>query len=503
MVKKSASYELTLPLPNLDLPAYQWLYEAVRSEILGGRLGPGARLPATRDLARQYGLARGTIVNAFDQLASEGYVEGSVGSGTYVSKVLPEQLLHVASKQAEKPATHRKLPTVISNYGLRAKLFGGYENRPTRAFRANLPALDLFPTALWTKIATRCLRRISKRNLMGCDPLGYGPLRHAVAEYLGRSRGVRCVPEQVAIVSGVQEALDLTARLLLDPGDLACIENPGYPGAVLAFQALGAKISAVGIDNAGIAIPQIPPRGVRLIYVTPGHQFPLGITMSLGRRLQLLEWAWKSGAVIFEDDYDSEYRYSGRPIPSLQGLDNHGVVLYASSFSKVLFPALRMGYIVIPFNLVNRFEAALSLSVRHAPLLEQLVVSDFITEGHFGRHLRRMREVYAERLSVLLGEADLRLAGLLEISSVAAGLQTVGWLADGVNAESAATAAADRNVDVTPLDRYSQGKVTPEGLQLGFAASDVKEIRRGVAELAIALEHERKANHRRSNNSQR
>jgi GntR family transcriptional regulator/MocR family aminotransferase len=224
----------------------------------------------------------------------------------------------------------------------------------------------------------------------------------------------------------------------------------------------------------------------------------LGTTMSLARRLQLLEWARKSGAVIFEDDYDSEYRYSGRPIPALQGLDDRGSVLYAGSFSKVLFPALRLGYMVIPFDLLHHFEATLSLSVRHAPLLEQLVLSDFITQGHFGRHLRRMRQVYAERLSVLLEEGRSKLAGLLEISSVEAGLQTIGRLCGGIDAESATAAAAKRNVDVTPTDRYSQGSVVPEGLQLGFSAVDGKEIRRGVRELAIALEAERKALHRGS-----
>jgi GntR family transcriptional regulator/MocR family aminotransferase len=501
MTKKSTSYELALPHPNPDVPAYQWLYDAMRSEILGGRLRPGARLPATRDLARQYGLARGTIVNAFEQLAAEGYVEGSVGSGTHVSKVLPDRLLQVAFRQPEKPATNGKRRPAVSHYAQRVRLFPGYEDRPTRAFRANLPALDLFPTKLWAKITMRCLRRISTRNLMGCEPLGYGPLRRAVAEYLGRSRGVRCAPEQVAIVSGVQEALDLTARLLLNPGDRVCVENPGYPGAILAFQAFRAKICPVGIDNDGMVVRQLPLRGVRVTYVTPAHQFPLGTTMSLARRLQLLGWARKSGAVIFEDDYDSEYRYSGRPIPALQGLDDRGLVLYAGSFSKVLFPALRLGYMVIPFVLLHHFEAALSLTVRHAPLLEQLALTDFITEGHFGRHVRRMREVYAERLSVLLDEARLRLTGLLEISSVEAGLQAAGWLSDGMNAESAATAAAKRDVEVTPMGRYSEGRRVPEGLQLGFAALDTKAIRRGVAELAIALDSERKDSHRGSKRS--
>jgi len=507
MAKLAAAFELALPPRDPTVPAYRWLYASLRAEILCGRLRPGARLPSTRDLANQYGLARGTIVNAFEQLKSEGYVEGSVGSGTHVSKVLPEKLLHVSSERvvldhAARLALHLKRQP-LSDYGRRAKLFSGYENRPIRAFRANLPALDLFPTTLWTKITLRCLRRISTRQLMGCDPLGYIPLRQAVAQYLSTSRGVRCVAEQVAIVSGVQEALDLTARLLLSPGDRVCVENPGYPGAVLVFQASRARIFAAGVDNEGIEIRQLPSHGVRLIYVTPGHQFPLGTTMSLARRLQLLEWARKSGATIFEDDYDSEYRYSGRPIPALQGLDDRGLVLYAGSFSKVLFPALRLGYVVVPFDLLHHFEAIQSLTSRHAPLLEQLVLTDFITEGHFGRHLRRMREVYAERLSVLLEEARLRLAGLLEISSVEAGLQTAGRLCGGIDAESAAAAGAKRNVDVTPVDRYSQGKVVPEGLQLGFAALDLKEIRRGVRELAIALEGERKAFHRGSRSARR
>lgn len=487
MAKRTTAFELALPARSPNLPAYRWLYESLRAEILDGRLRPGMRLPSTRDLALQYGLARGTIVNAFEQLKSEGYINGSVGSGTYASKVLPEKLLQVVSELGPRPAVRTNRTPTVSDYGKRTKLFSGYGNRPVRAFRANLPALDLFPTALWTKITMRCLRRISTSQLMGCDPLGYKPFRQAIAEYLAVSRGVRCVPEQVAVVSGVQEALDLAARLLLRPGDRVCVEDPGYPGAALAFQAFGAKIFAAGVDEQGIKLPQSPSQNVRLIYVTPGHQFPLGTTMSVSRRLELLEWAKKSGAIIFEDDYDSEYRYSGRPIPALQGLDKNESVLYAGSFSKVLFPGLRLGYVVVPAGLVHYFEAMQSLTVRHIPVLEQLVVTDFITEGHFARHVRRMREVYAERLSVLLEEARLRLTGFLEISPVEAGLQTVAWLCGGTDAESVAVTAAKRNVDVTPLNRYSRGGFAREGLQLGFAALDVKEIRRGVRELVRAL----------------
>lgn len=487
MAKQTAAFEIAVPARNPKLPAYRWLYQSLRAEILGGRLRPGMRLPSTRDLAFQYGLARGTIVNAFEQLKSEGYLDGSVGSGTYVSKVLPENLLQVASEHPPRFTVRRSRQPAVSDYGRRTKLFGGYENRPIRAFRANLPALDLFPITLWTKLTMRRLRRISTRQLMGCDPLGYQPLRQAIAEYLSVSRGVRCVHDQVVVVSGVQEALDLTARLLLQPGDQVCVENPGYPGAALAFQAFGAKIFAADVDEQGIALPQEHSPNVRLVYVTPGHQFPLGTTMSLARRLELLEWAKKARAMIFEDDYDSEYRYSGRPIPALQGLDKNESVLYAGSFSKVLFPALRLGYVVVPTGLIHYFEAMQSLTVRHVPLLEQLVLTDFIAGGHFARHVRRMREEYAERLSVLLEEVRLRLTGLLEISPVEAGLQTAAWLCGGIDPEAAAVAAAKRNVDVIPLNRYSQGTPARGGLQLGFAALDVKEIRRGVKELARAL----------------
>ncbi len=493
MLKRTTTFELMLHPRESGTPAHRWLYSALRAEILDGHLRPGARLPGTRDLANQYGLSRGTIVNAFDQLKSEGYVEGTVGSGTYVSKILPEELLHVTRVAKAQRPTQRKPRRSISDYGKRVKLFSGLETRAPRAFRTNLPALNLFPTELWTQITARRLRRASTNLLRGCDPLGYRPLREAVADYLSTSRGVKCAAEQVVIVSGVQEALDLVARLFLNPGDRVCMENPGYPGAAIVFEAVGAKISALRVDEEGMQLREPSLRGALLIYVTPAHQFPLGITMSLRRRLELLAYARKSGALIFEDDYDSEYRYSGRPVPALQGLDRHGLVLFAGTFNKVLFPSLRLGYLVVPPDLVSYFAATISVASRHAPLLDQAVLCDFITAGHFGRHLRRMREVYAERLSVLMESAQQRLAGLLEISNIEAGLQTVGWLRNGLAAESAAKAAATRDVEVIPLGRYSRGHKAQEGLQLGFAAVETAEIRRGVHELAVALEEEASA----------
>jgi GntR family transcriptional regulator / MocR family aminotransferase len=490
MAKEASSFELALAPRDLGVPVYRWLYSALRQEILTGRLHAGTRLPASRDLAKQYHLARGTVVSAFEQLKAEGYVEGTVGAGTYVSKTLPERVLQFARPAQIQPGNARKTKRAFSDYSRRAELFPNYEMRPIRAFRSHLPALDRFPTAIWAKITARRWRDVSRTLLMGCDPLGYPPLRQILAEYLSSSRGVNCIAEQVAIVSGLQEALDFVGRIFVRPGDQVCVENPGYTGAALAFQAYGAKIVACDVGDEGIQLEQLPRRGVRLLYITPAHQFPLGTTMSVARRLQVLEWARNSSSVIFEDDYDSEFRFSGRPIPALQGLDGHGLVLYAGSFSKVLFPGLRLGYLVLPCDLVNAFEAAKSLTSRHSPIVDQVVLNEFIFEGHFARHIRRMRQLYGERLAILLENACRNLAGMLTISDVEAGLQTVGWLCPGLIGESVAAAAARRNVDVTPVSRYRVGRAIPEALQLGFAAIDENEIRRGVKELAIALEGE-------------
>lgn len=498
MAKRTTTFPLTLPPRDEGAPSYRWLCTVLKAEILEGRLRPGARLPATRDLAAQYGLSRGTIVNAFEQLKSEGYLEGSVGSGTYVSPVLPDDWLR-APRKRRAPAGDSSSQTAsapvrrLSRLGRRVRLLPAHEPGPTRAFRTDQPALDLFPTTLWAQVAARRLRRVPASLLLSCDPLGYRPLQEAVAGYLATSRGVKCAPEQVAIVSGAQEALDLVARLFLDPGDRVAIENPGYPGAAEAFAALGAEVAAARLDGEGIVIDS-RLQGARLVYVTPAHQCPSGIAMSLARRLELLEWARQAGALIVEDDYDSEFRYAGRPIPALQGLDRHGVVLFVGSFSKVLFPSLRLGYLVVPPDLVDAFAAAKSVASRHAPVLEQAVLCDFITEGHFGRHIRRMREIYAERLAVLLASARERLAGRLEVSDVEAGLQTAGWLSGASSGVEVARAAAARSVEVTPLSRYFLDAVSGdpraerEGLVLGFAAVDAQEIRRGVTELAAALE---------------
>ena len=487
MARETTALPLSLAAPAAGVPLSRWLYEQLRAAILEGRLHPGARLPATRDVGEMYRLSRATVVTAFEQLKSEGYVEGRTGSGTYVSKVLPEQLLHAGGLRREGRLPHRRIS--LSAYAKRLQPFRSLPAQPVRAFRANQPALDLFPTALWAQVAARRLRRVSTKLLAGGEILGYRPLREAVAEYLNTSRGVRCAAEQVLIVSGAQEGLDRTARLLLNPGEPAWMEEPGYPGAAAVLRAVGARICGVPVDAEGLDLAGGIQRWPlpKLLYVTPAHQFPLGVTMSLRRRLMLLEWARKAGVMIFEDDYDSEYRYSGRPVPALQGLDRAGVVIFGGSFSAVMFPALRLGYLVVPPEMVDVFAAAQSVSTHHPPLLGQAVLCDFIREGHFARHIRRMREVYAERLNVLLKAAREQLEGAVEISNVEAGLQTMGWLRGRMGAEEAARAAAEKNVEVVPLSRYAFGRAPGNGIVLGFAAVEAKELRRGVQELASVL----------------
>ncbi|HUM13434.1 MAG TPA: PLP-dependent aminotransferase family protein [Myxococcaceae bacterium] len=487
MPRRSGTLELVLAPRRRGQPAQRWVYEALRSAILGGRLRSGARLPATRDLARQHGLARGTVVAAFAQLRAEGYVRSTVGAGTFVGEVPPDALLALERTPGWVPSPWRPPRIRASRFAGRVRAFPVLEPRRTRAFRTDLPALELFPASLWAQVAGRVLRGASTRLLLGCEPLGHRPLRAAIAAHLRASRGARCETEQIAIVSGVQEALDLAARLLIDPGDRVCLEDPGYGGAARAFSAAGARLVPLPVDAGGLVIDRRRLARVRLVYTTPAHQYPLGMTMSVARRVALLRWARASGAVLFEDDYDGEYRYQGRPIPALQGLEPDAPVLLAGSFGKVLFPALRLGYLVLPGPLVDRVAALRSMTIRHPPVLDQAVLAAFIAEGHLGRHVRRMREVYAERRAVLYEAAARQLGEALALSPVEAGLQTSGLLGPGLRAEAVVRAAAEQDVEVTALGREWRGRFRGEGLLLGFAAVRTEEIRRGVDVLARVL----------------
>jgi GntR family transcriptional regulator/MocR family aminotransferase len=321
---------------------------------------------------------------------------------------------------------------------------------------------------------------------LGGDVMGYPPLREAMAEHLGSTRGIRCTADRIMIVSGTQQALDLVVRIVMDPGDRAWIEDPGYTGAAAVLEAWGAKVVPVEVDARGLRVDKgiRAAKDARFAYVTPAHQFPLGVVMAPERRDQLLKWACGSGAWIFEDDYDSEFRFSGRPISALQSMTLDDNVIFSGSFSKMLFPSLRMGFLVLPEMLVEPMRKARSLLDRHGPTLNQVVLCDFIAEGHFHRHLRRMRQVYAQHQEVLLASAAEHWTGLLNVEATETGLQTIGWLEGGRNDLDVARLAAAAGIDVTPLSNYAFKWPRKDGLQIGFGAVPPQQIRLAARRLA-------------------
>jgi GntR family transcriptional regulator/MocR family aminotransferase len=489
MAKRTTSFDFVVSSSPQGTALFQWLYDEVRSAILDGRLKRGMRLPSTRELALRYGVSRGTVVAAFEQLQSEGYLEGKVGAGTHVNTLLPEDLLH-AKGSSKRPETQKTYVPCLSQYARRLPAAPKIAAQPARAFRAATPGLDAFPLSLWAQISARRLRRATRSLLTDADPAGYRPLREAISNYLGIARGARCTPEQVIIVAGIQQGLDLTARLIVNPGDPVWVEDPCFPGVPAMFRALGARVVPVPVDQYGLDVAEGRRRSKRakLAYVTPAHQFPLGAVMPVERRLSLLNWARRCGSLIFEDDYDSEYRYCGYPIPTLQGLDQGGTVVLAGSFSKLLFPSLRLGYLVVPQALVDKFTAVKYIMDRHSVVLDQAILCDFITDGHFGRHIRRMREVYCQRFEVLHKEVQNRLGDRLRVPDIEAGVQVVGWLGDGLDAEAVAKTAIEFKVEVIPIGRFAIKNRVPQGLLLGFGAVGTQELLRGVDGLARAVE---------------
>jgi GntR family transcriptional regulator/MocR family aminotransferase len=474
------------------VPLYRQLYENLRQAILNGQLAPGTRLPSTREVAAELGLSRNTVMNAFEQLLAEGYVEGHVGSGTFVSQALPDELLTARAGSGRRFGPRRRRQTLSRRGQLLA-------STPVRAccpslgvvapFRTGTPALDAFPYEVWQKIVTRHWRR-PQRDLLGYgDPAGHLPLREAIASYLGAARAVRCRPEQVIVVAGTQQAIDLAARVLLDPGDSVWVEDYGYLAARAALTAAEARLVPVPVDEEGIGVAAGARLGpdARLVYVSPSHQYPLGVTLSLARRLSLLEWASRGGAWVVEDDYDSEFRYSGRPLAAMQGLDEEGRVIYLGTFSKVLFPSLRLGYMVVPEDMAEAFTSARALVGWCSPVVEQAVVADFIREGHFARHIRRMRALYAERQAALVEAARVELAGLLEVWPAAAGMHLTGWLPEGVDDAEVSRACVEAGLQTLPLSAFALRHYRRGALLLGYAAYDERQIRDGVRRLAVAL----------------
>jgi GntR family transcriptional regulator/MocR family aminotransferase len=470
-------------------PLFRQLYVHLKAAILDGRIGAGVRLPATRTLCALLNVSRQTVLAAYDQLMAEGYLEGTVGKGTFVSASLP------AGARNENAA-----PALVRPLSPRGELIAGGMARvlhhagPLRAFRASMPGLDLFPFDVWRRLEARHWRH-STGSLGYAGAAGHAPLRELLCAYLKASRGVQCTADQVVITSGSQQALYLLAQLLLAPGESMWIESPGYQGAVAPFTVAGARVCPVPVDPEGMDVAYATQHypDARLAFATPSHQLPLGVTMSLRRRLELLRWAEANRAWIVEDDYDSEYRHTGPPLASLQSLDRAGCVIYVGTLSKVLFPALRLGYVVAPPPLAAALARAKAVVDRHSPIVPQAALADFIAGGHFARHIRRTRDAYGERRQALLDALDARLAGRLRQGPSDAGLDVCVHFTEALAEETVAQHARDLGVDVRTLGYYTNPQAGADcavdpGLLLGFSAFTPDVLRAGVDDLARALE---------------
>jgi GntR family transcriptional regulator / MocR family aminotransferase len=477
-----------LPVFALDrrsaTPLYRQVYDGYREAIVLRRLRAGERVPSTRDLARELGISRIPVLTAFEQLLAEGYFEARVGAGTFVARALPDDFHASARKPAAAPTPVRPGPRRVA----RAPEPLLREPEPWLGgrgpFRLSQPAVDHFPSQVWAGLVARHVRNPRASLLHYGEPMGYRPFREAIASYLRTARGVRCEADQVMVVSGSQQALEIASRVLFEPGAAVWVEEPGYAGARDALLMTGARLVPVPVDRSGLDVAAGIAReaGARGAYVTPSHQYPLGVTMTAARRLQLLDWAQRGGAWIVEDDYDSEYRYESLPIASLQGLDRDSRVIYVGTFSKVLFPALRIGYLVVPADLVGRFTAVREATDVCPPSLFQAVLADFIGQGHFGRHLRRMRLLYAERRMALVHALRQHLPQV-EVLGDAAGMHLVAALPAGTRDRELAERAAAHGLWTMPLSACYLGPARQPGLVLGYGGVTEREIRDAVKRL--------------------
>ena len=483
--------DLVIPLDRTStIPLYQQLAEALRQAVLHQRLKPNQKLPPSRILATSLDISRATVTQSYDQLLSEGYFEARRGSGTFVCAQLPDDYLQSTPtpQPQESPATLRGLSRFGSNLLTVNRLNVPEPDEPI-SFRYGNPATEAFPSKLWRRLLARHCHNDPALLNYKHDAAGYLPLRTAIADYLGRARAIQCRPEQVIIVNGSQQALTLIAQLTLDPGDWVAVEDPGYLGARRCFMAQGATLQAVPVDAEGLEVETLSQFSYpfKLLYVTPSHQFPTGATLSLSRRLALLKWAQHTGTLVLEDDYDSEYRYGDRPIPALQGLDQNNTVMYVGTFSKILFPSLRLGYLVVPSPWIPLVSRAKWLCDRQSPLLEQYALTDCITEGHFERHIRRMRHLYNQRRQVLVNALQQYFGPRVTILGENAGIHLMARIETHLSDEQVIQAAARHGVGlISAQDHYLTTPKTGEFI-FGYTQVNEAQIEQGIQTLAQIL----------------
>ncbi len=475
--------QLVIPLSAQAGPLFRQVYLGLRKAVLSGAFQSGGRLPSTRDLAQQLGVSRTVVLLAYDQLLAEGFTEGRAGSGTYVSAGVGRS----SSAAAGESARLR-----LARFGKAAAIACSKLNVPRRAapslpydFAYGRSDLETFPFAMWRRLLLKCARRASAAELDYGPAAGNTALREAICTHLRRSRAVNCDPAQVIVVNGSQQALDLIARILLQPGDRVAVEDPSYQGTTEVLRAAGARLLPVPVDEHGLD-PGKLPANARIVFVTPSHQFPTGTILPLARRLALLDWAKRRDAVVVEDDYDGEFRYEGQMLESLQGLDRDARVIYIGTFSRTIFSALRIGYLVVPKSLVPAFTAAKWLCDRHTPGLEQETLAEFIASGMYERHLRRVRRRNASRREALL-EAIGKYLDRVEVTGAAAGAHLVLWPMRRVDEGALLAAAAARGVGVYLMSPYYLKRPLRTGILLGYSRMTESAIQEGIRRLSKVL----------------
>ncbi len=477
--------------PDQAMPLYQQLYRQMRTAIVSGRLAANMRLPASRVLADELKLSRNTVSAALALLSDEGYVVSRVGDGTYVVDALPEDRLLPRERSVRAPKLlDGVLFPALSRRG-QALTELSVTAGPTQPipFVADLPAFDAFPLQAWSNLMTQSWRQVTPAMLGYADPAGYEPLREAIAQHLRAARHLSCKASEIIVTSGSQQSLDLLARSLIDHGEAVWIEEPGYIGARSAFIAAGARLVPVPVDEFGLNVEAgaaLEPNP-KLIFVSPSRQYPLGMTMSESRRLELLAFAEKSGAWVIEDDYDSEFRYRGFPLPAVQSMDRSQRVIYLGTFSKSLLPTFRLGFMAVPPSLGAAFANAKSVIDRHPPLLEQVTLLEFLKKGLFAAHVRRMRQLYETRQNVLIQELA-KTGDFLSVAPADTGMHLIGYLPPDVDDLAFCDAARARAVLLRPLSIYFLTKPPRSGVILGFAAIAPRRIRWGAEKLAALIE---------------
>ena len=468
-------------------PLHRQIYDRYCTAIVAGTLRPGQRVPSTRGLASELRISRIPVLTAYAQLLAEGYFQSRVGTGTAVSRSLPDQTV-LPEQPLNAPSPRRPLGPLASHPLLHDSISNPPWRRGWGAFAVGQVAFDQFPFHVWNSLVTRHSRNVSTKYLDYGGPMGLKDLREAIAVYLRTARGVRCEADQIMIVGGSQQALDICSRALLDPGSRIWMEEPGYRFARNVFALNHCRIVPVAVDREGLNVAAGIKKcaDARAVLVTPSHQYPLGYTMSASRRLQLLDWAERSRSWILEDDYDSDYRYETMPISSLQGLDHNARVIYIGTFSKVLFPSLRMGYLVIPGELIGRFRAVrLAMDIGPATFVQK-VLADFIREGHFSRHIRRMRLLYHERRNALLKSLRSAFGSGLQITGEEAGMHLC-VIVNGIDDREVAERAARARLWLVPLSSSYAGKRRQQGFILGFSSTRTEDMPRAVQKLRAVM----------------